>query len=749
VKLPVSFLFAYLLLSHSVLLAQKKNESYQLHISRATSPVVLDGSVDEPAWQAAEVASDFWMVLPMDTSRAKVRTDVRMTYDDHNVYLSAVCFLGDVPGPYIVESLRRDWSFSKNDNFIFFMDPFDDQTNGFTFGTNAAGAQWDGLLYEGGKANLSWDNKWTSVVKNYSDRYVLEMAIPFKTIRYKKGISRWGINFSRLDLKTTEKSSWTPIQRQFPTASLALTGVLIWDQPPPQPGPNISLIPYALSGLTRDYQNNIDTKGRFNAGLDAKVAITSSLNLDLTVNPDFSQVDVDQQVTNLDRYELFFPEKRQFFLENGDQFTNFGYATIRPFFSRRIGLGGVPIRFGARLSGKLNKDWRIGIMDMQTGGVSETGLPAQNFAVMALQRRVFARSNIGVMFVNKESLGYEAVGNKTLYSRYNRNLGVEYNLASANNLWTGKAMYVQSFSPTQPLNPGQESSPIAGSGASAVYAANLQYFSRKWLIGGQVESVGKNYTAEAGYVPRRGYERVLGTLGYTFLPTGSGILSHGPTLNSTYFFDPAGRQSDNETYMNYSVTFRSKSVLQAFVSTNYVRLLQPFDPTNTGRETLATGTEHNWTAWGTEFDSKPQSLFTYGFSSRYGGYYANGTRLNLTADLGYRFQPYVSLAASASYNDIRLPQPWGRTTFWLVGPRFDLTVTNTLYLTTFVQYNEQQKNMNVNARVQWRYKPASDFFLVYTDNYLPNSAQIGQDVPGFFSVKNRALVLKWTYWWNL
>ncbi len=748
-KLPVSFVIAYLLLSHSTLLAQKKNESYQLHISRATSPVILDGAVDESAWQAAEVASNFWMVLPMDTSRANVRTDVRMTYDDQNVYLSAVCFLGDVPGPYIVESLRRDWSFSKNDNFILFMDPFDDQTNGFTFGTNAAGAQWDGLLYEGGKANLSWDNKWTSVVKNYSDRYVLEMAIPFKTIRYKKGITRWGINFSRLDLKTTEKSSWTPVQRQFPTASLALTGVLVWDQPPPQPGPNISLIPYALSGLTRDYQNNIDTKGRFNAGLDAKVAITSSLNLDLTVNPDFSQVDVDQQVTNLDRYELFFPERRQFFLENGDQFTNFGYPTIRPFFSRRIGLGGVPIRFGARLSGKLDKDWRIGIMDMQTGGVSETGLPAQNFAVMALQRRVFARSNIGFMFVNKESMGYEAVNNKTLYSRYNRNLGIEYNLASANNLWTGKAMYVQSFSPPQPLNSGQEVSPTPGTGASAVYAANLQYFSRKWLIGGQVESVGTNYTAEAGYVPRRGYKRVTSMLGHTFLPTGSPILSHGPMLNSTYFFDPAGRKSDNETYLNYTVTFRSKSVLNAWVATDYVRLLLPFDPTNTGRETLATDTEHSWAAWGTRFESKPQSLFTYGFSSRYGGYYANGTRLNLTADLGYRFQPYVSLAASASYNDIRLPQPWGRATFWLVGPRFDLTMTNTLYLTTFVQYNEQQKNMNVNARVQWRYKPASDFFLVYTDNYLPNSAQIGQDVPGFLSVKNRALVLKWTYWWNL
>ena len=371
---------------------------------------MIDGSAHEPAWQSAEVAGNFWMVLPMDTGRAKVRTDVRMAYDDHHLYLSAICYYGDVPGPYMVESLRRDWSFGNNDNFIFFLDTFDDQTNGFTFGVNAAGAQWDGLLYEGGKANLSWDNKWTSAVKNYEDRYELEIAIPFKSIRYKKGITRWGVNFSRLDLKTTEKSSWTPIPRQFPTAALALTGVLLWDEPPPSPGPNISLIPYALGGISRDYEANTPSPTRHDIGIDGKVAIGSALNLDLTVNPDFSQVDVDQQVTNLDRYELFFPEKRQFFLENGDQFANFGYATIRPFFSRRIGLGGVPIRFGARLSGKLNKDWRLGVMDMQTGAADDRGLPPQNFAVFALQRRVFSRSNIGIMLVDKESSSYQPAG---------------------------------------------------------------------------------------------------------------------------------------------------------------------------------------------------------------------------------------------------------------------------------------------------------------------------------------------------
>src|SRR5690606_22699283 len=270
-----------------------------------------------------------------------------ISYDDKNLYLFVTNFHG-LPGPYMVESLRRDFTFGKNDNFLLFMDTFDDQTNGFSFGANAAGAQWDGLMYEGGKVDLSWDNKWNSSVKQDDEKWVFEAAIPFKTIRYKKGITKWGINFSRLDLKTTEKSSWTPVPRQFPTASLAYTGNLIWDAPPPEAGSNISVIPYVLGGASKRYVSQVPNSFEYlneelptsyqkEIGVDAKIAITSSLNLDLTVNPDFSQVEVDRQVTNLDRFELFFPERRQFFLENADLFANFGYSTIRPFFSRRIG----------------------------------------------------------------------------------------------------------------------------------------------------------------------------------------------------------------------------------------------------------------------------------------------------------------------------------------------------------------------------------------------------------------------------
>lgn len=728
-------LTSLLLFAYGAALGQKKNASFQYHLHKTSLPVQIDGDESDLAWQASEVAGDFFMVLPMDTSRAKVRTEVRMLFDDHNIYMVATCFLG-LPGPHMVESLRRDFSFLKNDNFIFMLDPFDDQTNGFTFGVNAAGAQWDGMLYAGGSADLNWDNKWYSEVKTYHDRWVFECAIPFKSIRYKKGRKEWGVNFSRNDLKTTEKSAWAPVPRQFPTSSLAYTGVLLWDEAPPMQGANLAVIPYALTGVSQDFENNEEEKYEAAVGGDAKIAVTSSLNLDLTVNPDFSQVDVDRQVTNLDRFEIFFPERRQFFLENGDLFANFGYPTIRPFFSRRIGLARdsngmmakVPILFGARLSGKINRNWRIGMMDMQTKAVEESQTPMQNFGVMSVQRRIFARSNIGLIFINKESLNYEPGSDPDalVNSKFNRNLGMEYNLASSNNQWTGKAMFIKSFTPDKKSD-------------QVVAAGNLQYATRNWSISWQQEYVGKNYTAEVGYVPRHNYNKLSPNIGYLFFPKGTKILSHGPQLGSTLFFDASFKSTDNESFLGYPITLRTYGKFMPWVAHNYVKLLNPFDPTNSGLDTLATGSEHSWNSYGFEFTSRPQRVFTYAVSFRNGGYYAHGTRFNLGGEIGYRFQPYVGLSVTANYNQINLPETSGTTTFWLISPRLDVTLTNKFFVTAFAQYNEQVNNVNLNARVQWRYKPASDLFIVYTDNYFPEN----------FGLKSRALVVKFTYWWSV
>jgi hypothetical protein len=367
------------------------------------------------------------------------------------------------------------------------------------------------------------------------------------------------------------------------------------------------------------------------------------------------------------------------------------------------------------------------MMDMQTDAVDSIGLPVQNYAVFALQRKIFARSNIRLMFVNKQVVNYKPGKDSTLpvVSDYNRNLGLEYNLASSGNLWTGKFMLIKAFTPES-------------NGNDLVHAANLQYSSKKWLLLWQHEYVGKNYKAEVGYVPRANYIRLAPQAGYLFFPKSGKILSHGPKISSSLFFNTSFETTDNETILAYNFNFRDQSIFSPLVGHTYVELLQPFDPTNTGKDTLPTGSTHQWNFFGFDYFSKPQRLVTYSLSVRVGGYYQEGKRINVAGELGYRFQPYVSLNLAANYNHIDLPLPWGKTDFWLIGPRADITFTNKLYLTAFLQYNNQLDNINLNTRLQWRYKPGSDLFLVYTDNYFPSPV----------TVRNRAVVLKFTYWWN-
>jgi hypothetical protein len=702
--------------------AQKQNSGFRYHIRKTTTPVIIDGKMQELAWDLADSTSEFYMTLPMDTSLANVRTQVRMTYDQKNIYIIVHCY-NKLAGPYMVESLKRDFNFGKNDNFLLFMDPFDARTDGFSFGANAAGAQWDGSMYEGGKVDLNWDTKWTSAISQDETKWVWEASIPFKSIRYKKGIDEWGINFSRNDLKTTEKSAWAPVPRQFPTAALAYTGTLVWDTAPPAAGTNVSIIPYVLGAVATDHINNKPTDYRYDIGGDAKIAVTSSLNLDLTINPDFSQVDVDQQVINLNRFELFFPEKRQFFLENGDLFNNFGYQDIRPFFSRRIGLN-APIQFGARLTGKINKQWRIGLMDLQTGHSNDNEVASQNFGVLTLQRRVFSRSNIGVIFINKQAT--ETWKSINPSENYNRTAGLEYNLASSNNLWTGKLLALKSFSPEVKSR-------------DHVVAGHLQYLSKYWTIYLQHEYVGKNYNAEVGYVPRNGFNKISPLVLRNFFPKKGSVLSHGVQIMSGYYFDEHFNKTDNESNLSYILTFRNRAVFTLSGINTYVKLLKPFDPTNTGAPMLPVGFENHWNSIQAQFVSKPQALLTYLVDAVYGGYYNHGKRVSTTVQVGYRFQPYVNIALNANYIDLKMLPPYDHYKFWLIGPRIDVTFTKTLYFTTFVQYNEQIKNVNVNTRLQWRYKPASDLFLVYGDNYNPTP----------FTSKSRQFVLKWTYWWNL
>ncbi len=473
----------------------------------------------------------------------------------------------------------------------------------------------------------------------------------------------------------------------------------------------------------------------FDFGGDAKVAIGPALNLDLTVNPDFSQVEVDQQVTNLDRFEIFFPERRQFFLENADLFSDFGVEQMRPFFSRRIGVARDEetgqnvqnsIYAGARLSGKLDDNWRIGLLNMQSARDLEINNPSINYTVAVAQRKVFSRSNVGMIFVNKQPFEDARISDTTGHAfDFNRVLGIDYNLSSKDDTWTGKLFYHQSFEPDQP---------------DKAYAtsARLNYNTLRWQGRVFAQSIGENYNPETGFARRFDYNRIASTLEHRWYPKTGIINNHGPGVDFDILGNDTYGVTDWDANLLYQINFRNTSSFSLRLRREYVYLFDDFDPTNTGGEELPADTDYEYNLFIARYRSDARKRFSFNVSTRSGGYF-NGTRLNLQGSINYRLQPYGNISLDFNLNRIRLPELYSDADLVLFGPRFDFTFTRSLFWTTFIQYNNQIENININSRLQWRFRPVSDLFIVYTDNYFPDT----------FNSKSRALVVKATYWLNL
>jgi hypothetical protein len=360
-------------------------------------------------------------------------------------------------------------------------------------------------------------------------------------------------------------------------------------------------------------------------------------------------------------------------------------------------------------------------MDIQTG--EKEDIRASNYLVAALQRSVFSRSNISAFFINKQVLD---VKDDTSFTgnRFNRVAGVEYNLASRDNRWTGKAFYHQSFQ-------------NRASFEDAAMAANLT-FSSQYLTATLNQSlVGTGYIAETGYVRRRGYYEINPIFQYKFFPKSNIIINHGPGVKTDMFFNTSLSLTDREIQLLYSVEWINKIITSIDVKETYIRLQAPYDPTNTGGIQLNANEDFKWKEIGASFTSDPRKLFNVSLASRYGGYY-NGTRLTLNGELNYRVQPYGSLALVTTYNNISLPSPYNSAELLLIGPRLDFTFTDKLFFTSFIQYNNQIDNLNLNLRFQWRFAPVSDLFIVYTENSFPAD----------YTIKNRGLVIKLSYWFN-
>ncbi len=708
-----------------------------LHIKRAVGRIVVDGQMTEEDWKSAEVADKFNQFFPFDSSYAKAQTEVRMTYDDQFIYVFAIMHNNGVR-KYVTPSLRRDFRGEANDSFVAQFDTYQDRTNAFQFGVNPFGVQREGLVSNGGAnsedLSLSWDNKWYSEARILGDSWVCEFAIPFKTMRYKQGAVSWNLNFYRVDSEYAERSTWSRVPRVYPLQNMAFMRELIWDHPLPHPGSNVSVIPYVAAKTEKDFEGGTPAEQKLDFGGDVKIAVGPALNLDLTVNPDFSQVEVDQQVTNLNRFEIFFPEKRQFFLENGDLFANFGYSNMRPFFSRRIGVTRDPstgqniqnrIYGGARISGKINKDWRIGMMTMQAAEDNSIGLASINYSVAAVQRKMFSRSNLGMILINKQSFQDP---------KYNRLVGIEYNLASRDNRWTGKTFYHQSFDEVK---------------KDSAYAATVQFVYQvpNLEIDFLAQDVGANYNPEVGFTPRKRFRRVAPEIYYTFYPKSKIVNKHGPGTDIDLIGNDLYGTTDWDVNFWYRVNFQNTAQFFVRVRRDYTYLFTPFDPSGSGGLQAPAGSEFYYNSVIINYISNARKRLFFNFQSRLGEYF-NGHRQNLEGTLSYRIQPHVVLSMNFSYNRIRLPQPYSSSDLVLLGPKFDFTFSRKLFWTTFVQYNNQISNLNINSRLQWRFKPVSDLFLVYTDNYFAETQSHGE----YFYVgqpKLRAITLKLTYWINL
>jgi len=736
-------------------LSAQNRPGTEFHIKKARGTIVMDGLLNEEDWQAGAVATGFFMNTPFDSIPPQNETEVRMTFDDHNLYIGLTAFENN--REVLIQSLRRDFEFGNNDNMGIYLDTYNDKTNGFFFNVNPFGVQREGLMSGGGNDpgdySSFWDNKWYTAAAQYDDRWVVEVAIPFKSIRYNEGT--WNFNVLRNDAKRNERSNWIATPLQYFPSSFAFSGKMIWDDPPPKPGMNVSVIPYLTGSVFKDNEKGSASAYDPGVGFDAKVAVTPSLNLDLTVNPDFSQVEVDQQVINLTQFEFGFPERRQFFLENNDLFEQPGFPDTRPFFSRRIGLARdtsnllqkVPILYGARLSGKLGAKWSVVLMNLQTDDKRSLGLPKQNYTVGVIQRNI-GLSNIGFVMVNKESLGISdydptefyhetlvkenIVGSDTIktLNRYNRVFGVDFNLRGLKSKLRGDMYYHRS------VDAGVDDKNYS-------FGTFLGYYGRNISVLLGQNGAGENFNAEVGFVPKlgvfsgyhSGFSRVEGRL----FPKSNKISNMGPFVEINFTNISGWRNRDKTFKAGYKISFLNTSAFEVSGENTFQRLVRNFNPVNVDvYDSFLEGQSYEWNRATVSYSSDQRPQITYKIGGSIGSFY-NGTNNNLNGQLSYRFQPYGSFSVQFDYNDISLPGNYGKKQLFLISPKLDVTFTDKLFLTAFAQYNDLSQNVNINSRFQWRFKPASDFFVVYTENYMSDS----------FKNKNRALVLKWTYWFNI
>ena len=725
------------------------SEYYRVAPVRVENGPQIDGRLDEEVWLQAAVIDEFVQQEPAEGEPATERTVVRLLYDAEALYLGVEAYDSEPDGVIATEMRRDSLRLLDEDNFQVILDTFHDRRSGYMFVTSPLGAKLEQQVAEEGEGgwrgrnsnnvNINWDGVWDVVSRRTAGGWVSEIAIPMVTLRFPRTAEQvWGVNFMRNIRRKNEQVFWAPISKEYTLTRVSLAGTMTGIGAVNR-GLDLRMTPYLLAGGRQDRATGtvagggLDGSGFNDYGLDVKYGVASGLNLDLTLNTDFAQVEVDEQQVNLTRFPLFFPEKRDFFLENAGMFNvgapGSGFGRVADlFFTRRIGLsaGGqpTPIIGGARLTGKVNRH-NVAAMNITTGSFGNAG---DNFFVGRYSRDILARSKVGGIVIDKQAVGSVFAPDAGGVSHYNRTFAADTTLAVHRNLtMTGFVAKTQT--------------PGLTSGDMASYA-RATWLSPAFHVYTEFADLQENFNPEVGFVPRLGIRTSKFHGEWNPRPGRFNIRMFDPMWNITYTTDQHNRLLTRRIHNMIGTYFENGSSAMFYFNDHFEQLDIPFPIRNTG-VTVPAGT-YRFGEWVFSYQSDPsRRLYT---RTRYSPQtFFDGTRTDIQATVGLRATSRVSAETIFNRSDVDLP--WGEFVADLASLRLDLTLSPTVTLRSLSQYNSLTGEFSNSIRFNWIYSPGSDIYVAYDEMRLDDLFFLNPHVrrSPWGDVRNRQIAVKMTY----
>jgi uncharacterized protein DUF5916 len=692
---------------------------------RVTTPLKIDGLLDEALYSSVTPITDFVQTEPGQGTPATAKTEVWIAFDDANVYVGIRAWDSDA-GRMVVNEMRRDsnqvWN---NEHVGIAFDTFYDRRNSVNFYLNPLGGRADGQVSNEGNYNGDWNPVWAFNARRNAQGWTGEIAIPFKSIRYRPGRQQvWGVQMRRTNRLKNEMSYLTRLPAGVGLNGmfrLSMAATLVGIEAPGGSRP-IDLKPYVTSNVTSDRTAapHVNNRVGKDFGFDAKYAVTQGLVSDFTYNTDFAQVEADEQQVNLTRFSLFFPEKRDFFLENAGIFsfggagnnTNGTSDTPMLFYSRRIGLDQgreIPIEAGGRLTGRAGR-YTLGVINMQTGSESRLGVPSTNFAVARLRRDILRRSTVGVLATHRSNVSGGAGSGDTL--------GLDgtfafFDYLTINTYWA------------KTKNPGISSDDTS-------YRGQFNYNGDRYGLQGERMVIGDDFRPEVGFVRRGGIRksRFQGRFSPRPRRRFKAVRKFTYQANVDYFANAAGQKESRELAGEVHIDFQNSDRIELNVFDNFELLPAAF-PIAKGVTVPAGG--YNLRTYHAEMQMGQQRIAAGTAFAEFGPFYG-GDRASFGYNSGrIKINPHLALEPRIQIDRVRLP--YGEFTNKLFGSRVTYTMTPTMFVSSLVQYNSSTSSLSSNVRFRWEYLPGSEVFVVYNE---------GRDTTmhGYPDLQNRALIVK-------